>query len=114
MDWSKNGQTLVLAISTQCHFCKESTPFYRRLEQEVGKRIKIIAALPQPVADAEQYLKGEGVRVDQVKQISPMALGVRGTPTMLLVNSGGVVTRVWSGKLPPEEQDQVLSILKKG
>jgi len=22
VDWSKNGRTLVLAISTQCHFCK--------------------------------------------------------------------------------------------
>ncbi|SPF53650.1 exported hypothetical protein [Candidatus Sulfopaludibacter sp. SbA4] len=114
VDWSKNGRTLVLAISTQCHFCKESTPFYRRLEQEVGKVVKMVAVLPQPAHEAEQYLKDEGVQVDQVKQVSLGTIGVRGTPTILLVDSKGVVTKVWTGKLKAEEQEQVLGVLKKG
>lgn len=94
VDWSKNGRTLVLAISTTCHFCKDSEPFYRRLQQEVGKGLKTVAVLPQPVDEAEQYLNGAGLHVDQVKQAVLGGIGVRGTPTMLLVNSAGIVTKV--------------------
>jgi len=112
VDWSKNGRTLVLAISTQCHFCKESTPFYRRIEQEAGKDLKMLAVLPQPAAEAEQYLKDEGVHVEQVRQVSLASIGVSGTPTMLLVDGKGIVTRVWTGRL--QEQEQALSVLKKG
>jgi hypothetical protein len=94
VDWSKNGRTLVLAISTQCHFCKDSTPFYRKLEAQGGK--------------------GMGVHVDQVKQAGLGEIGVSGTPTMLLVNSSGIITKIWVGMLQPEAQEQVLSVLKKG
>jgi len=89
VDWGKNGRTLVLAISTECHFCKESTPFYRKLQGQVGKSLKTVAVLPQPVAEAQEYLKGEGVHVDQVEQASMAGVGIRGTPTMLLVNGAG-------------------------
>jgi len=112
VDWSKNGRTLVLAISTQCHFCKESTPFYRRLEQEVGRGVKMVAVLPQPAAEAEQYLKNEGVRVDQVRQVSLGTIGVRGTPTILLVDGKGVVTKLWTGKLQAQAEDEVLAALR--
>jgi hypothetical protein len=114
VDWGKNGRTLVLAISTQCHFCKDSTPFYRKLQEQVGKSLKTVAVLPQPVPESEQYLSGEGVHVDQVKQATMSGLGVRGTPTMLLVNGAGVVTKIWVGKIQPEQEQQVLTALRKG
>lgn len=114
VDWSKNGRTLVLAISTQCRFCKESTPFYRKLQDQVGKSLKSVAVVPQPVAEAERYLNGEGVHVDQVKQVTMASVGIRGTPTILLVNSGGVVTKMWVGKIQPEQEQEVLTALRNG
>lgn len=114
IDWGKNGRTIVLAISTTCHYCKESEPFYRRIRQELGAAVKMVAVLPQSTADSEQYLSTAGVKVDQVKQLTLNALGVRGTPTMLLVNGNRVVTKVWVGRLQDQEQEQVLSFLKKG
>ena len=113
VDWRKNGRTLVLAISTQCHFCKDSTPFYRKLQEQVGKSLKTVAVLPQPVAEAERYLDGEGVHVDQVKQATMGDIGVQGTPTMLLVNSAGVVIKTWVGKIQPEQEQEVLAALRK-
>ena len=62
----------------------------------------------------KSWLKDEGVRVDQVKQASLGDIGVRGTPTLLLVNSAGVVTNVWVGKLQPDQEQQVLAALRKG
>lgn len=110
VDWTKNHRTLVLAISTTCHFCKDSVPFYRKLG---GTDVKTLAVLPQSVAEAQQYLGNAGVRVDEVRQVSLSALGVRGTPTLLIVNDAGVVTDVWVGKLPPDQENQVLTALGK-
>ena len=31
IDWKQNKQTLILAISSSCHFCTESAPFYKKL-----------------------------------------------------------------------------------
>ena len=111
VDWRKNGQTLVLAISTQCHFCTESAPFFRTLSSKAGKRIRIVALLPQPVETAQKYLSKEGVRVDQIKQVALSRIGVVGTPTMLLVNSEGTVTKLWEGELRAQEQEQALVTL---
>jgi hypothetical protein len=112
VDWKKNRRTLVLAISTTCHFCKDSVPFYQKLGA-TGTDVKMVAVLPQPVTEAQQYLGGAGVRVDEVRQVSLNTLGVRGTPTLLLVNDVGVVTDVWVGKLQPDQEAQVLTALEK-
>jgi len=81
------------------------------VQEQAGKSVKILAVLPQSASEAEQYLNGEGVHVDQVKQVELGSIGVRGTPTMLLVNSGGVVTKVWPGKVQSEDEDKVSGIL---
>jgi len=112
VDWAKNHRTLVMAISTTCHFCKDSVPFYQKLTA-AEKEVKMIAVLPQPVTEAQQYLSGAGVRVDEVRQVPLNTLGVRGTPTLLLVNDLGVVTDVWVGRLQPDQEAQVLTALEK-
>jgi hypothetical protein len=112
VDWKRNRRTLLLAISTTCHFCKDSVPFYQKLSA-AEKDVKMVAVLPQPVAEAQQYLGSAGVRVDEVRQVPLNTLGVRGTPTLLLVNDVGIVTDVWVGKLPPDQEAQVLTALQK-
>ena len=112
VDWTKNRRTLVMAISTTCHFCLDSAPFYRKLGS-MERDTKIVAILPQSVSEGAQYLGSEGVRVDEVKHVALNSVGVRGTPTLLLVNNAGVVTNVWIGKLQPAEETQVLSAIEK-
>ncbi len=112
IDWAKNHRTLVLAISTHCHFCTESAPFFKRIGKEKAQNVKLLAVLPQPVQEARQYLDGEGVRVDDVRQASPQSIGVSGTPTLLLVDSSGTVSQVWRGKLGPSDEDMVIAALR--
>lgn len=112
VDWKKNHRTLVLAISTTCHYCKDSVPFYQKLGA-TGTDVKMVAVLPQTVTEGQQYLSGAGMHVDDVKQVPLNTLGVRGTPTLLLVNDVGVVTDVWTGKLQPDQEAQVLAALGK-
>ena len=112
VDWGKNGRTLVLAISTRCHFCADSMPFFKRIEKERPKDVKLLAVLPQPVEEARKYLDGEGVHVDEVRQASPQSIGVAGTPTLLLVDPRGRVSDVWRGKLQPGDEEKVIAALR--
>jgi thioredoxin-related protein len=114
IDWSKSDKNLLLVLSNTCHFCTESAPFYQRLVQERTQRdtFRLAAVLPQPVNEGRSYLNGLGVNINEVKQLSPSAIRIRGTPTLLLVNSAGVVTDEWLGKLPPQKENEVLNRLR--
>ena len=112
VDWGKNGRTLVLAISTQCHFCTDSAPFFKRIDKERPKDLKLVAVLPQPVEESRKYLDGVGVLVDEVRQATPESIGVVGTPTLLLVDARGKVSDVWRGKLQPGDEEKVIARLR--
>jgi hypothetical protein len=114
VNWSSNGETVLLALSTHCHFCSESAPFFRQLSEKSGKTFKIVAVLPEPASEARDYLNREGVHVDQLRQLSLDRIGVDGTPTMLLLNSRGIVTKSWVGKLGSDEQNQAIKAIVGG
>lgn len=110
VDWAQNGQTLILALSEDCHFCSESASFYQKIvSQRQGKSLKLIAVLPQDTQSGQNYLKSLGVAVDEIRQASLSSIQVSGTPTLLLVDSNGVVKEVWIGKLPSNKESEVLS-----
>ena len=113
VEWVKNGYTLLLVLQKGCRFCTESAPFYERLVKETSSRtdVKLVALLPQPVAESKQYLEELGVNIADVRQVSPNQIKVGGTPTLILVNDLGVATYIWRGKLPSEVESQVLSKL---
>lgn len=112
MDWKSGNQTLVLVLSTGCHFCTESAPFYKGVIQKRNQwSTRLVAVLPQPVEAGRKYLSDLGITVDEVRQATPASLGVRGTPTLLLVNKDGVITSSWRGKLPPEKELEVMARL---
>src|SRR6202044_401626 len=99
VDWSANNRTLLLALQTNCHFCTESAPFFRRLAAASVGNARTVAVLPQSPDAAKQYLDGLGVRVDEIKQASLPGIGVTGTPTLMLVDSSGFVRGAWTGVL---------------
>jgi len=111
VDWKKGDQTLVLALSTTCHFCTESAPFYKQVIEKRKGTTRLVAVLPQSVEAGRQYLGGLGITVDEVRQAPPSLLGVQGTPTLLLVNKEGVITSSWRGKLRPEKELEVIAQL---
>jgi len=64
------------------------------------------------VKEAQDYLNRLGVSVDEVRQASLAEFGVRGTPTLLLVDDSGIVKNFWIGKIPLEQETDVLEALK--
>lgn len=114
INWSQSERSLVLVLQKGCHFCTESGPFYQHLTRETTAltNVRLIAALPQDVGEGRQYLSDLGVAVNEIRQVPPASLGVRGTPTLLLVDNTGTITDVWVGKLPPDKEAEVLRRLK--
>jgi len=109
-NWSASSKNVVLAVSTTCRFCTESAPFYRALVEQCRRdHVRTIAVLPQPLDQAEAYLKGEGVTVDEIRQTPLSEIEIAGTPTLMLVDNQGVVRNVWVGKLPEEREKEVLN-----
>ena len=100
-----------MAPSDTCRFCTESAEFYKKLAQERAKHddVRIIAVLPQDVSAGQAYLNKLGVSVDEVRQSPLDAVGVKGTPTLILFDDKGVVTASWVGKLPPDKENEVLN-----
>lgn len=113
VDLPPEGKTLLVVLQQGCRFCTESGPFYRKLAREVAARargVKMIAVLPQDSDEGRRYLSTLGVPEVEVRQASLEALGVAGTPTLIMV-SGGTVSDVWVGKLDAAEESQVLARL---
>jgi hypothetical protein len=115
VDWRKNRDNLVLALSTKCHFCTESAPFYQRLvkETEGDMSPRLVGLFPEQTNNGDQYLHRVGVNLPEIRQSSFEKLGIMGTPTLLLINQDGIVQRVWVGKLTPEKETEVLNQINK-
>jgi peroxiredoxin len=110
--WSSNTKNIVLVLSTTCKYCKASAGFYQRLARECEDRhIRTIALFPQSVEQSRAYLESEGVRVTEIWQAEPGKLKVQGTPTVLLVDNNGIVQHVWTGKLPANQEKDLLATL---
>jgi len=113
IDWSKSDRTLLLALSTTCHFCTESAPFYKTLQQQKRDNVRLLALFPQPLLDSRTYLDGLGLNVDEVVQSPLNSVGASGTPTLLLIDNQGTVINSWVGKLSDAAAEEVRSRVSK-
>jgi len=112
VNWASRKKNVVLVLSSTCHFCQEGAAFYRRVVEEAHRsQMAVHAVMPQGEQEAAAFLSKLGVSVDKVVSASPADIGVRGTPTVLLVDGAGTVMGAWPGKLPPERESELLARL---
>jgi hypothetical protein len=107
VDWRRTHYTLVMALSTQCHFCTDSAGFYRRLLSTAGSKWQAVAVFPQPVDEAKGYLLDRGYSVATLKQSTLSDIGVLVTPTLFLVDEKGILRQQWIGKLDRTGEEDV-------
>jgi thioredoxin-related protein len=112
VDWQANQKTLLLVLQKGCRFCTESMPFYKTLvEKAKEKGVKLVAVLPDSREESIQYLKENGVEIQEISQSGLNELNVKGTPTLLLVDQNGEVTNSWIGKLNANREQEVSKVL---
>ena len=101
------NKTLVIAISANCHFCRDSEPFYKQLVAQTQGRLQVVAVLPQPQTEAENYVHNAIAPSVHVVSSQLNAIGVIGTPTLLLVDGSGKVRKAWVGFLDAAGRQQM-------
>lgn len=108
-------ENVVLGLSTVCHFCQMNTGLYKRLAgmQERGK-ISVIAVIPQEESEAKEYLAKDGLETNLLAGRSLSDFYINGTPTILLVDSKGIVRKAWMGALNQPQQNKVVDAIKHG
>lgn len=111
VDWTSAPVTLVFALSTGCHFCSESAPFYSALLASDRTGWNAVGVLPQSLEDAERYTRSLNYSLPQTKRVNLLDLGISATPTLMLVDSKGKLLQQWVGKLSPEEEADVAAHL---
>lgn len=101
-------QLEVFALQIGCHFCKESLPFYRKLVANNNvTRTRVVFVFPQKPSEAREYLAEAGIKDVDVEQADLSSVDVTGTPTILLLDSNGVIQKFWVGKLSSSREREV-------
>lgn len=104
IDLPSDRPSLVIVISTQCLYCKESTKFYREVSHLIHGKVETIAVLPETRGESARFLKDNDISIDHIISASPRDMGVRETPTLILMDKAGRVQDIWTGELGPERQ----------
>jgi len=101
--------TLLLVVSPSCHICSESMPFYQRLAKDSAARM--LFAVPEAAA-GKAYVAQNNLAQVNVGELTPAAAaGIRGTPTLLLLDASGIIRRQWVGKISSSAEAEVTRAL---
>ena len=102
----------MLSLHSECRFCTASLPFYQRLLDTRGDApVQVVVAASAQDTTIDGYLAAGGVQPDRVVTVEAGALPLAGTPTLFLVDRGGVITNVWAGQLDDEQETAVTEVL---
>jgi hypothetical protein len=104
--------SLVLVLSADCHFCRESLPYCKVLASKSAGKLDVVAVLPQPLPEAEAYLQQAAVPATRVISTSLGDIGVPATPSILLLDRTGKVQDAWVGVVDAAKQRRILSRLQ--
>lgn len=114
--YDRSPQTLLVAMSTRCHYCTESLPFYRQLaeaQRASGQETHVVAVFPNQEAEVRQYIQQNKLELETVAGVDLGALNISGTPTAVLIDGSGKIRDFWLGKLPQDQEQQVLKAVSE-
>jgi hypothetical protein len=114
-DYNQAPRTLVLALNVDCRFCTGSVPFYNRLAEarrENPGEFNLVAAFINKEGDrVESYAEEKRLSVPTLSGVDLDKLGIRTTPTLVLVDNTGKVLDSWPGALQPDGEREVFEAL---
>ena len=114
VSWNKVDKTVVMALSTQCHFCEQSIPFYQKLSSSPAVssgHVALVALFPQTRLEALSFVERNRLHIDNILSVSPQVVGASGTPTVYVVDRTGKIEDVWIGMLSTDQEKELLSKL---
>jgi hypothetical protein len=99
--------TLLLFARASCSACQNAQPFFKRLVNDIGATIRIVLVTSAGEADEDAtYARGLGLEANSIRTAVP-GLGVRVTPTLVLVDRQGTILDAWEGVGPADKQTAI-------
>jgi hypothetical protein len=108
LTFPRERPTVVLALSTGCHFCRDSESFYRQLSTRASGKVDVVAVFPQALPEAKAYAH-DHIPAVMVLSAPLSSIHVMATPTVLLISRNGKVQDAWVGRLSEPREREVLS-----
>jgi hypothetical protein len=105
------GPALVIHLRSDCKYCTESMPFYRRLVQATS-RLPVIAVGYEQRDVLVAYLQQHGLLADHVITLRAGSLRTGGTPTLILIDSTRTASAIWRGYLTDSEEMAVAAAIQ--
>ncbi len=91
-------------------------PFYRKLaqlEQSNQIAVHLLAVFPDDPAVVHQVVETQQLTLEVLPRFELGQVKVQATPTLILVDEQGRVSKVWMGQLPAAEEAEVIAAISK-
>lgn len=111
MEMGRHGYSLIIVTSPTCPFCKSSVAFHHRLiaaAKHFGMPLWI--AVPTSAA-TKSFLSASNFHDAPVINWRDLSRRATGTPSVVLLDSSGLICRIWLGELRGYEEAELLTIV---
>ena len=111
-DLAKHPYSFLIVTSPGCAYCVNSAPFHRTLVAAArARRIPLFVVIPGARGDSS-FLSSSGLHNAEVIRWEDLSRRPNATPSVVLVNAGGVIRRIWDGELARDGQSEVLAAIR--
>jgi len=114
VEYASSERSVVLFLSTTCHYCESSIPFYNklaRLTQESHGKWKVLTLFAESKERVEEFRARLHLTAEALPGTEFRRFGVRSTPTAILVDRNGIIDRAWFGASDAVDAD-ILAALR--
>jgi rhodanese-related sulfurtransferase len=104
--------SLFVITSPSCQFCIHSVPFHRRL-LETSRNGGIPMWIVVPTANStRRFLSRAGLQDAPAANWLDLSRRFQSVPSVVLVDSNGLIRRIWEGELRSEEESALLAAMR--
>jgi hypothetical protein len=85
-------------------------------EEAIKQNVKLLAVFPHSTEEGKAYLESIQLSMDDIHSSPTAPYKIRGTPTVLFVNSSGTVEKGWFGDVSGREKqirEEFLALAEK-
>ena len=104
VEYGAAERSLILFLSTTCRYCEADAPFYNQLHDSAlasGRRSQLYFVFAETSDRVKEYKVRTGLEGPSLSGVELRRVGVRSTPTALLVDRNGVIKGAWVGSSKP-------------
>jgi hypothetical protein len=109
VDWSRSPRTLVMAITTSCPACEAGLSDYKVLATtSLSQAVRLVVVGAERADRLRLWLSAASIHPDYVVSVPDLSQwGITIVPTIMIVNSSGIVTDIVAHRPAPEQLERL-------